>query len=92
MPMKYTLPELFKEEKIVLAPEIYDCASANAVSANAVHSSALAAGTSSISAIISSTGYGGFCRYSVNWSSFSSVVFFSIALNRPFMVEVDWIV
>lgn len=31
MPMKYTLPELFKEEKIVLAPEIYDCASANAV-------------------------------------------------------------
>ena len=31
MPMKYTLPELFKEEKIVLAPEVYDCASANAV-------------------------------------------------------------
>lgn len=31
MPMKFTLSELFKEEKVVLAPEIYDCASANAV-------------------------------------------------------------
>lgn len=31
MTMKYTLAELFNKEKIVLAPEIYDCASANAV-------------------------------------------------------------
>jgi len=31
MPMKHTLPELFKTEPCVLAPEIYDCASAHAV-------------------------------------------------------------
>lgn len=31
MSMKYTLRDLFSEEKVVLAPEVYDCASANAV-------------------------------------------------------------
>ena len=31
MSMMYSLPELFKTEKVVLAPEIYDCASAKAV-------------------------------------------------------------
>ncbi len=34
MPMQYSLPELFKKEKVVMAPEIYDCASAKCVESN----------------------------------------------------------